>query len=119
MKRLLIVDDDPSTRLVARLFAEEEGWEVVAEAENGLEGVTLARRHVPDVVVMDYRMPELDGVRATGRIARSRPTVAVIGWTSEDDGAVGEAFLAAGAQAFVTKGDFDALRVLLRAAQPA
>jgi DNA-binding NarL/FixJ family response regulator len=119
MKRLLIVDDDPSTRLVARLFAEEEGWEVVGEASNGLEGVSLARRHVPDVVVMDYRMPELDGVRATRRIARSRPTVAVIGWTSDDDEAVGEEFLAAGAQAFVAKGDFTSLRVLLRAAQPA
>jgi DNA-binding NarL/FixJ family response regulator len=119
MKRLVIVDDDPSTRVVARLFAEEEGWEVVGEASDGLEGVTLARRHVPDVVIMDYRMPGLDGVRATRRIARSRPQVAVIGWTSDGDAAVGDAFLAAGAQAFVAKGDFTALRVLLRAALPA
>jgi CheY-like chemotaxis protein len=119
MKRLLIVDDDPSTRLMARLFAEEEGWEVVAEAEDGLEGVALARRLVPDVVVMDYRMPVLDGVRATRRIARTRPAVAVIGWTNDDDEAVGEAFLAAGAHAFVAKGDYESLRALLRTAQPA
>jgi DNA-binding NarL/FixJ family response regulator len=119
MKRLVIVDDDPGMRLVARLFAEEEGWHIAGEAEDGLVAVDLVRRLKPDVVVMDLHMPELDGIAATRRIARSRPEVSVIGWSTDNDPAVGELFLAAGANAFVAKGDFAALRELLRQAQPA
>jgi DNA-binding NarL/FixJ family response regulator len=119
MKRIVIVDDDAGLRLVARMFAEDEGWLVVGEAEDGLDAVRLVRRLAPDVVVMDFHMPGLDGVKATQRIARTRPGVTVIGWTSNDDPAVGEAFLAAGASSFASKGDFETLKALLREAQPA
>jgi len=119
MKRIVIVDDDPGMRLVARLFAEDEGCQVVGEAEDGLEAVHLVRRLEPDLVLMDFHMPELDGDAATRRILRSRPDVTVIGWTNDDGPAVADAFRDAGAYACADKGDFETLRALLSEAQPA
>jgi len=118
---MVIVDDDAGLRLVARLFAEEEGWQVVGEAETGQEGVRLIRRLAPDAVIMDYRMPVLDGVGATRRITRSHPDVRIIAWSSDEDPSVRDAFLAAGAYGVAAKGDTARLRELLRglAAQPA
>jgi DNA-binding NarL/FixJ family response regulator len=119
MKRIVIVDDDPGMRLVARMFAEDEGCHVVGEAEHGAEAVHLVRRLEPDLVLMDFHMPELDGITATRRIARSRPDVTIIGWSNDQDPAVADAFRAAGAYGCADKGDFETLRVLLREAQPA
>jgi len=115
----VIVDDDPGMRLVARMFAEDEGCAVVGEAADGLEAVHLVRRLEPDTVLMDLHMTELDGITATRRIARSRPDTVIIGWTNDDDPAVAGAFRAAGAYACAQKGDFETLRVLLSEAQPA
>jgi DNA-binding NarL/FixJ family response regulator len=63
--RILIVDDHPVVRDGLRgMFANEEGFEVVGEAENGKTAVERARAFTPDVVLMDLRMPEMDGVSA-------------------------------------------------------
>lgn len=63
--RLLIVDDHPVVRDGLRgMFAGEEGFEVVAEATNGADAVARAQAYEPDVVLMDLRMPEMDGVSA-------------------------------------------------------
>ena len=63
--RLLIVDDHPVVRDGLRgMFEGEEGFEVVAEATNGEDAISKARAHDPDVVLMDLRMPEMDGVSA-------------------------------------------------------
>ena len=70
MIRVLLVDDQPLIRSAFRaLLAAEDDIEVVGEAGNGAEGVALAREHRPDVVLVDIRMPVLDGVAATRRIA--------------------------------------------------
>jgi CheY-like chemotaxis protein len=58
---VLIVDDDEEIRDVLRLLFETEGVKVVAEASNGVEAVPLALKHQPDFVILDYRMPRLDG----------------------------------------------------------
>ncbi|MDX2853132.1 response regulator transcription factor [Streptomyces sp. PA03-3a] len=66
MIRVLIVDDQALMRAGFRaLLDAEEGIEVVAEAGDGQQGVELARRHVPDVVLLDVQMPVLDGIGAT------------------------------------------------------
>ncbi|MEU8207369.1 response regulator transcription factor [Streptosporangium sp. NPDC049046] len=70
MIRMLLVDDQALIRAGFRaLLDAEDDIEVVAEAADGLRGVELAARHVPDVVLLDIQMPVLDGIEATRRIA--------------------------------------------------
>jgi DNA-binding NarL/FixJ family response regulator len=68
--RVLLVDDQPLIRSGFRaLLDAEDDIEVVAEAGDGDQGVALARKHLPDVILIDVRMPVLDGIEATRRIA--------------------------------------------------
>ena len=70
--RVLLVDDQQLVRTGFRMIlADEAGIEVVGEASNGREGVDTAARSRPDVVVMDIRMPVMDGVEATRRCRRA------------------------------------------------
>ncbi|SDJ98419.1 two component transcriptional regulator, LuxR family [Nocardioides sp. YR527] len=70
MIRVLLVDDQPLIRSGFRALLDiEEDIEVVAEAADGVEAVTLAREHLPDVAMVDIRMPVADGLEATRRIA--------------------------------------------------
>jgi DNA-binding NarL/FixJ family response regulator len=67
--RILLVDDQPLIRSGFRaLLDNEDDLEVVAEAGDGHDGVTLARQHLPDVALLDIRMPRVDGIEATRRI---------------------------------------------------
>jgi DNA-binding NarL/FixJ family response regulator len=69
MIRVVLADDQVLVRAGFRLLLEtEEGFEVVGEAADGTEAIKLAREHRPDIVVMDVRMPGLDGLAATGAI---------------------------------------------------
>jgi DNA-binding NarL/FixJ family response regulator len=104
--RVLVADDQSMVRAGFRmLLAEEEGIEVVAEAGNGLEAVDKAGRYDPTVVLMDIRMPELDGLEATRRILAADEHARVLVLTTFDlDEYVYEA-LRAGASGFVLKDD--------------
>lgn len=78
--RLMVVDDDPALRQVLRDFVDLllDEYEIVAEAANGRDAVRLAAQTDPDVILMDIRMPLLDGIQATRRIKqemRLRATV--------------------------------------------
>ena len=66
--RVVVVDDQALMRTGFRMILESAGIEVAAEAENGREALDVVRRHRPDVVLMDIRMPELDGVAATEQL---------------------------------------------------
>ena len=104
--RVLVVDDQSMVRAGFRmLLAGEEDIEVVAEASNGLEAVDKAARFDPGVVLMDIRMPELDGLQATRRILANQSDVRILILTTFDlDEYVYEA-LRAGASGFVLKDD--------------
>jgi DNA-binding NarL/FixJ family response regulator len=102
--RTLVVDDQAMVRAGLRmLLTEETDIEVVAEAGNGVEAIVQARRFRPDVILMDIRMPELDGLEATRRILAADATTKVLILTTFSlDDYVYEA-LRAGASGFVLK----------------
>jgi len=104
--RVLIADDQSMVRAGFRmLLADERDIEVVAEASNGLEAVDKAARFDPTVVLMDIRMPELDGLEATRRILAVDKAARILVLTTFDlDEYVYEA-LRAGASGFVLKDD--------------
>ena len=104
--RVLVVDDQAMVRAGFRLLlADESDIEVVAEASNGLEAVVEAARCEPHVILMDIRMPELDGLEATRRILAADPSSRILILTTFDlDEYVFEA-LRAGASGFVLKDD--------------
>ena len=86
MIRVLLVDDQRLVRAGLRMLCESaDDLEVVGEAENGQEAVRLAERVAPDVVLMDLRMPGLDGVGAIAALARSHPGVRVLVLTTYDE----------------------------------
>ncbi|MGZ8821960.1 MAG: response regulator, partial [Aeromicrobium sp.] len=104
--RVLVADDQAMVRAGFRmLLAGEEDIEVVAEASNGLEAVYMAARFHPTVVLMDIRMPELDGLQATRRILAADPAAHILILTTFDlDEYIYEG-LRAGASGFVLKDD--------------
>ena len=104
--RVLVADDQSMVRAGFRmLLAGEEDIEVVAEASNGLEAVDKAARFRPGVILMDIRMPELDGLQATRRILAGDADARILVLTTFDlDEYVYEA-LRAGASGFVLKDD--------------
>jgi DNA-binding NarL/FixJ family response regulator len=103
MTRVLLVDDQALVRAGFRLILERAGLEVVGEAADGLEAVELARHEPPDVVLMDIRMPRLDGIEATRRIVASQPQVRVLALTTFDLDEYVMSAVRAGASGFMLK----------------
>jgi DNA-binding NarL/FixJ family response regulator len=104
IRRVALVDDQPLVRTGLRvLLADTPDMEVVGEAATGLEAVQLVREVRPDVVVMDLRMPELDGIEATRRITAGADPSRVLVLTTFDDDDYLYAALRAGASGFVVK----------------
>ncbi|MFB6888045.1 response regulator [Kitasatospora sp. NPDC056327] len=102
--RLLVVDDQPLVRRgLTLILAPDPGFEVVGEAEDGRQAVELAHRLRPDVVVMDIRMPVLDGVGATEELARTLPDCRVLALSTFDMDEYVVAALRAGAYGFLPK----------------
>jgi DNA-binding NarL/FixJ family response regulator len=102
--RLLIADDHPIVRAgFEGMLAEKPDLEVVGEAGNGEEAVRLADQLRPDVVLMDLRMPEVDGVEAIGRIKEEHPHVHVLVLTTYDSDADILRAIEAGATGYLLK----------------
>ncbi|MEM7141221.1 MAG: response regulator transcription factor [Actinomycetota bacterium] len=101
--RVVVVDDQALMRTGFRMILESADIAVVGEAENGLEAVDLVAREAPDVVLMDIRMPELDGVEATRRIMERNGDTRVLILTTFDLDEYVYAALQAGAAGFLLK----------------
>jgi len=85
--KVLIVDDEPLARERLRRFCEEDlsGYQVIAEASDGANAIREAQQHHPDVVLLDVRMPGMDGIEAARHLAEIEPAPAIIFTTAYDD----------------------------------
>jgi DNA-binding NarL/FixJ family response regulator len=102
--RLLIAEDERLTReALARLLDMEEEIEVVGRAPNGRVAVELARQVLPDVLLTDIQMPEMNGIEATRRIKQEMPNIGIVILTIYDDDANVFEAIKAGAQGYVLK----------------
>jgi DNA-binding NarL/FixJ family response regulator len=102
--RVLIADDQGLVREgLMTLLAAQEGIDPVATAADGEEAVALCDRHLPDVVLMDLRMPHLDGVEATRQIRSAHPQIEIVVLTTYADDTSILGALQAGARGYLTK----------------
>ena len=117
---LLIVDDHAAFRSTARELLECDGWSVVGEARDGTSGIDAAKALNPDVVLLDVRLPDIDGFAVAERLTADGGRPAVIVTSSSDDPLYPERALQTGALGFVAKHDLSgaALQRVLDAARP-
>ncbi len=102
--RILIVDDHEIVREGLRsILSEKPGFELVGEAENGLQAIRMCRETRPDLVVMDISMPEMNGVEATREIKRENPDVKVLALSMHAQKAFVHNILQAGASGYLLK----------------
>jgi DNA-binding NarL/FixJ family response regulator len=107
--RILIADDHELIRRgVRNLISLRRGWEIVGEACNGADAVEQVHKLKPDVAIIDYSMPKLDGPAAASQIALVSPKTAVVVLTMHDSDHVIREVLRSGAKGFVLKTDADA-----------
>lgn len=122
--RLLISDDHPVVRVgISGMLSGEEDFEVVGEATNGIEAVDLANRLEPDVILMDLRMPEMDGVEAISRIKSQRPEANILVLTTYESDADVLRALERGATGYMLKDApredlFEAIRATAKGKSP-
>lgn len=101
---ILLVDDIPETREnIKKLLAFEQDFKVVDSAGTGREGVELAKKHKPNIIIMDINMPDMDGIQATSLITEAVPTTAVIMMSVQNDPDYLRKAMLAGARNFLTK----------------
>src|SRR4051812_12533142 len=98
--RVLIAEGEGLTPLRPPKALTNLGYEVVGEAKNGEEAIRLADRLLPDAILMDVRMPKLDGIEATKRIMQARPT-AIVMITAYSERELVDAALRAGASGYL------------------
>ncbi|MGH2977124.1 MAG: response regulator [Gaiellaceae bacterium] len=102
--RIVLVEDNEVFRDALELLLGMRGEiEIVASVGDGVAAVSAAKEHRPDVMLMDYRMPALDGIQATAQVVKEVPGVAVVALTASADDAEREALVEAGAVACLNK----------------
>lgn len=106
--RILLADDHAVVRQgFGRILAAQSDMEIVGEAGNGREAVEMAEKLKPEVVVMDVSMPELNGIEATRRLAKSLPYTRVLALSMHKDSVYVREILRAGARGYLLKDSSD------------
>ena len=114
--RILIADDHELVRQgLRKVLGAHLEWEVCGEAENGRQAVELARQAKPDLVILDFSMPELNGLEAGRQIRKDSPRTEVLILTMHETDRLARDVLASGARGFILKSD--AGRVLVQAVE--
>ncbi len=116
MTTIVLADDHDMVRMgLVRMLQDVPGYEVVGEAKTGEDAVKLAKKHQPDVVLMDVKMPGIGGVEATKKILSYSPSIRVIAVTSLSDDMYPERLIKAGAKGYVTKDEgFDEMHSAIK-----
>lgn len=110
--RILIADDHEFVRCGIRgLLRVQRGWRVAGEATNGREAVEKAKTLKPDIAIIDFSMPELDGLQATREIREAAPNTEIVMLTMHESGQMVRRVLGAGALGYVLKSDLAACLV--------
>jgi len=103
--RILIVDDQPMVRQGLRMYLSlDKDLEIIGEATNGHEAITLANALKPDVILMDIMMPRMTGIEATAFLRTNDKTTIMIALSHNQDPALINAIMQAGANAYFSKG---------------
>jgi CheY-like chemotaxis protein len=116
MVSLLIVEDNPAMRQLIKSIVADLARDI-SECSDGSEALSAFQRCRPDWVLMDIRMPQLDGIAATSQITSAFPEANVVIVTDHDDDKLRHAAFAAGARAYVLKEDLFAVREVLSQSQ--
>lgn len=103
--QIVIVDDHPVIRMAVRFLLEGEGYEIVAEAENGADALALIHEHQPGTVILDIGLPMVDGLTVISRLAAQHLSVKIIVLTAQVSNHIAIRCMEAGAHGFVNKQD--------------
>ena len=106
--RVLLVDDEPDMLALLQAVVVAESWEVVGRATNGPDAMRVAERIEPDVAVVDYRMPQMNGLEVAARLKSMWPNIVIVMFSAMDVQA--EAVASGHVDRFVRKGDLRVLR---------
>lgn len=109
--KVMIVDDAAFMRMIIRDIVTKNGYEVVAEAENGLQAVEKYAEHLPDLVIMDITMPQMDGIEAVRQIMASDSNAKIIMCSAMGQQSMVIESIKAGAKDFIVK-PFQAERIV-------
>jgi two-component system OmpR family response regulator len=109
--RVLLVDDEPDMLALLQAVISATTWEIVGRATNGPDAFRLASQIVPDLAVVDYRMPGENGLELAARLRAEHPDVMVVMFSAMDIEA--EAMASGNVDRFVRKGDLQILRRVL------
>jgi DNA-binding NarL/FixJ family response regulator len=114
-KRILIADDNEDVRRMIRWFFKfRTTYEVCGEAVNGVDAIEKARTLNPDLILLDYSMPAMNGIEAGAVIKAMLPGVPLILFTAQDSGAIESAAISAGIQVVVAKSDIGRLAIHIK-----
>ncbi len=102
--KIMVVDDAPFIReIVKQILSGQEQYNLIGEAENGLEAIEQASKLKPDIIFMDIVMPELSGIKATEEILKLQPQIKIIAFTTMDNSIIKKQAEKAGCRGFLKK----------------
>lgn len=105
MKKILIVDDHPAIRMAVNMLLEQDGHHVIAEVDNGVDAIAMAKINQPDIVILDIGIPQLDGIEVIKRIKLMNIGAKILVLSAQSTHHIMVRCLQAGADGFLSKLD--------------
>lgn len=114
MAKILIVDDHPAIRMAVSILLQQDEHHIIAEVDNGVDAVSMARKHHPDIVILDIGIPRLDGIEVIKRIKEIDSKINIIILSAQSTHHIMVRCLQAGANGFISKmEDLSLLKIAL------